>query len=220
MSARRPARAYYPLAVSLAGRRVLVAGGGRVGARKVQRLLDHGADVVVVSPEAKPPIPALAGDGRILWERRRAEPADFDGAALAFVATDDADANAALAAAARERGIPVNRADDPTGCDFILPALAEAGVARVAVLTDGVAPSLAKWAARRIGERIGGEIAAAGELLACVRAEVLALDLPQPRRAEIIEAVTTCGALETAAAGDLARALEQARRMVEAMRRG
>ncbi len=41
----------YPLFVRLAGRRVLVVGGGQVALRRVPRLVAQGADVVVVAPD-------------------------------------------------------------------------------------------------------------------------------------------------------------------------
>jgi siroheme synthase (precorrin-2 oxidase/ferrochelatase) len=127
----RPNAAFYPVGLRLEGLRVVVAGGGRVGARKVRRLVDYGADVLVVSPEAVEPIGELARAGRIRWERRRAEPRDLEGAVLVFAATDDPAANAALAAESRARGIPVNRADDPLDCGFIVPAVVECGGGRV-----------------------------------------------------------------------------------------
>ena len=248
----RPRRngGFYPMGMRLEGLRVVVAGGGRVGARKVRRLVGHGAVVVVVSPDAVAPIPDWARAGRIRWERRRAEPRDLEGAALLFAATDDPDANAALAAGARARGIPVNRADDPADCDFIVPAVAcggadqdatgdeedgggaprtggaveadggdnpDAGVVSVAVFTGGVAPSLASWAAGRIRAELGAEFDAVGGLLARVRAEVLALDIPQARRARIMDAVIASAAPAMAASGDADRALALARTVLGEM---
>ena len=243
---------FYPMGLRLEGRRVVVAGGGRVGARKVRRLVEHGAAVLVVSPDAVAPIPDWARAGRIRWERRRAEPRDLEGAALLFAATDDPDANAALAANARARGILVNRADDPADCDFIVPAMAcgganrdategdeaglgaestdgavadpgeadRAGAVSVAVFTGGVAPSLAKWAAGRIRGELGGEFDAVGSLLARVRREVLALDVPQARRAQIMDAVIASGAPEMAASGDADGALARARAVAGEMAAG
>ena len=41
---------YYPIYVDLRGRRCVVVGGGPVAARKVDGLLECGADVTVVAP--------------------------------------------------------------------------------------------------------------------------------------------------------------------------
>src|SRR5262245_1616728 len=79
----------YPLGLMLAGRRLLVVGGGTVATRRVPALLDAGADVVVVSPRLSTALYALADEGRIHWQARRFEPSDVDGAWLVQVAVDD-----------------------------------------------------------------------------------------------------------------------------------
>src|SRR2546423_855249 len=53
----------YPAALRLAGRRVVVVGGGPVAQRRVLGLLDARADVLVVAPEVTPAIEALADGG-------------------------------------------------------------------------------------------------------------------------------------------------------------
>ena len=45
-----------PLFVSLAGRRVVLVGGGPVAAGKLMQLVAAGADVIVVSPDVHPDI--------------------------------------------------------------------------------------------------------------------------------------------------------------------
>ena len=47
----RPALAGYPVNLLVRGRRVVVVGGGRIAARKIEPLLDAGAQVEVVAPE-------------------------------------------------------------------------------------------------------------------------------------------------------------------------
>ena len=46
------------------GRRVVVVGAGRIAARKIEPLLDLGADVVVVAPAVDPEVRAWADAGR------------------------------------------------------------------------------------------------------------------------------------------------------------
>ncbi|MGC5167085.1 uroporphyrinogen-III C-methyltransferase [Luteimicrobium sp. DT211] len=89
--------ALYPLALRVAGRRVVVVGAGPVAARRVRALLDAGADVLVVAPDAVDEVAAHAGAGRLRWERRAYRPGDLDGAWLVHVATGDPAVDAAVA---------------------------------------------------------------------------------------------------------------------------
>src|SRR6478672_1423301 len=67
-----------PLFVSLAGRDVLLVGGGKVAASKLQTLLDAGAQVRVVASEVCDEIAAAP----LVIAQRPFVPADVDGAWL------------------------------------------------------------------------------------------------------------------------------------------
>ncbi|NES16068.1 MULTISPECIES: uroporphyrinogen-III C-methyltransferase [Micromonospora] len=127
----------YPLGLRLAGRRVVVVGGGAVATRRVPALLDAGADVLLVSPELTPALRAHVDAGRLHWEPRRFTPDDLDGAWLVQVAVDDRAAAAAVSAAAAERRIFCVRADDRAAATAWTPAVTRHGPVTVAVLGGG-----------------------------------------------------------------------------------
>lgn len=127
----------YPLGLRLAGRRVVVVGGGTVATRRVPALLDAGADVLLVSPELTPALRAHADAGRLRWEPRRFAVDDLDGAWLVQVAVDDRAAAAAVSAAAAERRIFCVRADDRAAASAWTPAVTRHGPVTVAVLGGG-----------------------------------------------------------------------------------
>ena len=127
----------YPVMMRLAGRRCVVVGGGAVGLRKLRGLVAAGADVLLVDPAPAGPLP----DG-VAVRRRRFAADDLDGASLVFAATDEKRVNRDVVVAARERGLPVNVADDPDNSDFTLPATFFSGGLSVAVATDGLGPSV------------------------------------------------------------------------------
>jgi uroporphyrin-III C-methyltransferase/precorrin-2 dehydrogenase/sirohydrochlorin ferrochelatase len=102
----------YPVGLRLAGRRVLVVGGGAVAARRLPNLLDAQADVVVVSPAVTPAVEAMAAHGHIRWEARPYAASDLDGAWYALALTADPEVNAAVAADAEAQRIFCVRADD------------------------------------------------------------------------------------------------------------
>ncbi|MEY2946149.1 MAG: hypothetical protein RL243_923 [Actinomycetota bacterium] len=77
----------YPLGLRLAGKRVLVVGGGAVGTRRVKGLVAAEADVVVISPMASAEIADLALAGLLTWHRREFAAGDTAGAWLVHTAT-------------------------------------------------------------------------------------------------------------------------------------
>jgi uroporphyrin-III C-methyltransferase/precorrin-2 dehydrogenase/sirohydrochlorin ferrochelatase len=93
------------LGVDLTGRRVLVAGGGPVAARRTAALLGEGADVRVVAPQLCEDLADLAAAGGVEWRAREVRVEDLDDAWLAHTATGDAAADDAVARWADERRI-------------------------------------------------------------------------------------------------------------------
>jgi len=127
----------YPLGLMLAGRRVVVVGGGTVASRRVPALVDAGADVLLVSPEVTPALHGLADAGRLRWLARQFDPSDVDGAWLVHVAVDDTVAAAAVSAAAEERRVFCVRADDRHAATAWTPATTRHGPVTVAVTAGG-----------------------------------------------------------------------------------
>lgn len=165
----------YPVLLDLAGRPVVVVGGGRVAERKVLGLLEAGAPVRLVSPEATDRLRAVAAAGRLAWERRPFRPGDLEGAALAFAATDRREVNAAVRAEAHAAGVPCNVADDPDACDFQVPSVVRRGELLIAISTGGASPLVARRLRETLEARFGPEWAPYLDLLAALRQAVLAL---------------------------------------------
>jgi uroporphyrin-III C-methyltransferase/precorrin-2 dehydrogenase/sirohydrochlorin ferrochelatase len=126
----------YPSALRLAGRRVVVAGGGNVAQRRVPSLLAAGADVVVVSPQVTPAIEGLVGGGEVAWHRRGFEEADLDEAWYVIAATDDRTVNERISAAAEERRIFCVRSDDAPRATAWTPAVGRHAGVTVAVVAN------------------------------------------------------------------------------------
>ncbi len=135
---------YLPLLHDVRGARILVAGGGRVAARRIAALAARGADVTVVARALSAPVRRLVAGGRVRRARGPFAPALLDGVHLVFAATSDRSANAAVSREARRRGIPVNAADAPGDCSFIVPAVAEGDGFVLAVSTNGRNPGAAR----------------------------------------------------------------------------
>jgi uroporphyrin-III C-methyltransferase / precorrin-2 dehydrogenase / sirohydrochlorin ferrochelatase len=135
---------YLPLFVDLRDRLVVVVGGGSVAARKVELLLRAHARVRIVSPALDPELALYRDAGRIDYRPVPFSAAQLDGASLAIAATDDEAVNAAVAEAARERGLWVNVVDDAQRSTVIFPAIVDRSPLVVAIGTEGSSPTLAR----------------------------------------------------------------------------
>lgn len=119
----------YPSGLRLAGRRVLVVGGGHVAQRRVPQLIAVGADVVVVSPVVTPAIEGLVGSGEITWHERNFEDTDLAGAWYVIAVTDDLEVNNHISALCEEQRVFCVRSDDATLGTAWTPAIGrEAGI--------------------------------------------------------------------------------------------
>ncbi|SDJ74772.1 uroporphyrinogen-III C-methyltransferase [Nocardioides sp. YR527] len=126
----------YPAGLILEGRRVVVVGGGRVAQRRVPALIASGARVEVVSPSLTPALEGLLGSGEITWHRARFSADVLDGAWYVIAATQNADVNEEISAAAEERRIFCVRSDDGTQATAWTPATGHDGDLTVAVLAN------------------------------------------------------------------------------------
>ena len=128
----------FPVFLKLAGRAVLVVGGGPVATSKLAALTAAGAEITVVAPEVTDEI-RTAG---VRVEQRAFEEADLDGVWY-VVAAATPEVNAAVAQAAQVRRLFVNAVDDPANASAYLGGIVRRGDAAIAISTGGRAPALA-----------------------------------------------------------------------------
>ncbi|WP_406370373.1 uroporphyrinogen-III C-methyltransferase [Streptomyces sp. NBC_00647] len=125
----------YPVGLRLAGRRVVVLGGGQVAQRRLPALIAAGADIHLVSPQATPSVEAMADAGEITWTRRPYEEGDLADAWYALIATSDSRANADASAEAERHRVWCVRSDDADAATAWTPATGHSEGVTVAVLT-------------------------------------------------------------------------------------
>jgi precorrin-2 dehydrogenase / sirohydrochlorin ferrochelatase len=160
----------YPVNLVVAGRRVLVVGGGRVAAEKARGLLAAGAIVHVVGSAIGEEVRALG----VTWDERAYQRGEVSGYRLAVACTNDRVTNQAVFDDGEWAGVWVNAADDPERCSYTLPARLDRGRVLVTVSTGGHSPALAAWLRDRLSEQVGDEVDTLAALLAEARAELLA----------------------------------------------
>lgn len=149
---------YFPLFLDIAGKPVLLVGGGEVAARKFALLADANASVTVVAPELGEEMAASLASGRFAYEQRKFDAADIAGKWLAVAATNDRAVNAAVAAAAHEARIPCNVVDDRELSSFIMPAIIDRSPVQIAVSTGGTSPVLARLIRERLETLLDGSL--------------------------------------------------------------
>ncbi|WP_312475455.1 NAD(P)-binding protein [Neobacillus sp.] len=132
----------YPIMLRLEGKKVVVVGGGKVAERKVTGLLETGARVMMISPEATDELKRLADEGKLDWQQRLFSQDDLKDAFLIFVATNDTTLNQQIKDSAGRQ--LVTFANDPDGSDFHLPSYFQRGRLSIAVATGGASPMLAR----------------------------------------------------------------------------
>jgi uroporphyrin-III C-methyltransferase/precorrin-2 dehydrogenase/sirohydrochlorin ferrochelatase len=156
---------HYLAGLALAGRRVVVVGGGTVAQRRLPRLVSSGALVEVISPAVTPSVEALATSGAVVWHERPYSDGDLDGAWYVLCCTSAPAVNEAVSAEAERRRVFCVRADAGAAGSAVTPATGNHDGLLVGVLAGG---EFRRSAAVRDG------------LLSVLRSEALPAGLPRP----------------------------------------
>jgi precorrin-2 dehydrogenase/sirohydrochlorin ferrochelatase len=150
---------YYPIHLDIKNRNCLIVGGGAVGTRKVNTLLECGAHVTVVSPDP--------------MKKRAYRSDDLTGMFLVIGATDDETLNRQVSKDAERAHILCNIADRPEVCNFILPSIVHQGDLVITISTSGKSPALAKNLRQKLETQFGREYADFLLLMGAIRQKLL-----------------------------------------------
>ena len=134
----------FPFFLKVAGRRVVIAGGGDEAFAKARLLIQSSAELLIIAPHLEADFAAWMTQHGV--EHLAAEPtaAHLRDAVVVFAATGEEDADQAVVNLARAAAIPVNAVDRPDLCDFFTPALINRAPVAVAIGTEGAGPVLAQ----------------------------------------------------------------------------
>lgn len=138
----------YPIFLKLKDRRVLIIGGGFIAYQKLLGLLNTDAKLEVIAPLIRDEVLELDGEfpnkRNIKFSEREYEWGDEKGAFLVIAATNIPDLNNAIANRCKDQGILVNSVDEPSHCDFYVPSIVDREPVKIAITTNGVAPTVAQ----------------------------------------------------------------------------
>ncbi len=138
-----PANPGFQISLDVRGWPVLVLGGDEEAAEKVQRLLDAGAKVTVVSPTLNEALRKLASSAKIIHRGRTFRSSDLEAVILVLnTIRGDREFAHSLMTLAREQKFLLWSVDLPDFSNVIMPAVVQCGHLRVAISTSGQAPAL------------------------------------------------------------------------------
>jgi siroheme synthase-like protein len=180
-----------PIFVKLQERACLVVGAGAVGLQKVRSLLECGARLTVVAPEARSEIRELAAERRLEWHARRYAAEDVHGRQLVIAATDNPEVNHAVYADAVAAGVLVNAVDDPPYCDFYFGSVVRRGPLQIGISTAGESPAFAQRLREQLEVLLDEGTGRWLERLGALRREVLATHPAGEERNRLLRALAT-----------------------------
>lgn len=145
---------FFPLFVDIKDKNCIFIGGGKVAARKIETLVEFGARIRVISPDAVETITKLNMENKLEYIKREYRDGDIEGAFLVFAATSDRDLNERVYQEAVRRNIFVNVADSPKECTFVFPSIISRHELVIGISTSGSYPALSKKIRMKIDEML------------------------------------------------------------------
>lgn len=164
---------YLSFNLQIAGKAILVIGGGAVAERKVTNLLAAGAGLTVISPTITYELQRMREEGIIRHLPRKYQSGDLAGAFMVIAATNDRAVNRAIAVEAQSLGLLAEITDNPTLGNVTSPAIIKQGDLTIAISTNNKAPALAAAIKKELLPLFGPEYAKSVHLLGAIREKLL-----------------------------------------------
>jgi len=187
---------YMPLMVELAGRKAAIIGAGRVALSKASTLLEYGAEVKIVAPEADKGFESFRGSVEIT--REQYDKRHIAGCFMVIAASSSESANEQVMEDCRNMGILCCRSDRQQGSDFIFPSMLKRGSLVMSVSTQGKSPALCGVIMRELENAYGEDYEEKLELLWRLRDLLRLSEKDQEQRAKLLREAAAMGNEEIA----------------------
>ena len=173
---------HFPIFMAVAGRRIVLSGGGDAALAKLRLLLKTEANITVFAADPAPEIQTWAQQDRLTLHPRSMEPGDAMCAVLFYAANEDATEDARVADIAHRDGARVNIVDNLADSQFITPAIVDRDPVVVAIGTEGAAPVLARAIKRDLEEKLPAQLGTLARIGKTFRRAVEVLPFGKARR--------------------------------------
>ena len=174
-----------PLIIDLKGRSVVIAGGGRIAARKARVLGGEQAAITIIAPQFSEEVLALAEEPGYRLIERKAVAEDFAEALLVVLATNDHEANQALRAALPAHQL-VCVVDEANSGNVLFPATVRRGNLQIAVTSSGASPKLTRKLKKELEHQFDASWIVYSDFLGKAREFVLRSDLGFEQKQDIL----------------------------------
>ncbi|WP_079528191.1 precorrin-2 dehydrogenase/sirohydrochlorin ferrochelatase family protein [Solibacillus isronensis] len=133
----------FPMMVNIRDKKVIVIGGGKIAAKRIESLLRFQPNITVVSPVLEERLHAFVENGVIEHIAKSFQTCDVQDALLVIAATNDTAVNQLVKESCHPNQL-INIVDNPANSSFHFPAMYEKNEITIAVTTSGISPILAK----------------------------------------------------------------------------
>ncbi len=211
---------HLPIFLDIRDKTVVVAGGGTLAARRVERALSAGARVEVFAEQLSGEFRPFLEDERFRYYPRLPVLDDLRGAILAYGAEENFERDRRVHDLAKAAGVLVNVADTMDLCDFITPAILDRTPLVAAIASSGASPILARIVKAELESTIPATFGELSKFLGRYRDEVAGRITDGTQRRRFWEDVTESAVGERVMAGDFTGAEAALREKLDAFAAG
>jgi precorrin-2 dehydrogenase/sirohydrochlorin ferrochelatase len=181
----------FPMFLKLSSRACLVVGAGTIAEAKIAGLLETGAKIRVVAPEATAQVRSWAQSKAIEWHQRSFQPRDLEGIFLVVAATSSTELHERIFELASQLRVLSNIVDVPPLCDFYYPSVVQRGALQIAVSTAGLSPALAQRLRKQLETEFGPEYEEWLAQLGEAREKLHSTDMDPDRRKRLLHEIAS-----------------------------
>lgn len=128
---------FMPISLDLQNKEILIIGGGKQGAHKIELLLRFTSNIRIISKEFCRKAKELIRENNLKYKEVKYSKRFLKGSHILYACTDDRNLNKKILKDGHSKHMLVNVADDPDICDFVSPAIYIEDNMRVAVSSNG-----------------------------------------------------------------------------------
>lgn len=184
--------AYFPAFIEIEKKPVLVVGGGKAALKKIEVLMEFGADIMVIAPKFIEEIRNIDSP-QVKQYERGFRVYDVEGMHLVVAATESKEVNHVIAENCKKRNILVNAVDQKEDCTFIFPAYIKQDNVVAAFSSGGKSPVVTQYLKEKNRAIVTEELGALTEFLGSLRERAKEIISTEKMRKEFYKEVLALG---------------------------